>query len=622
MAENAAVSFEVQVETQKELALNYAVAFAGSREVATALRGQDRDALQTILNPMAQQAGLDFVTVTDAAGGVILRTHEPDNFGDNVSGQFNVSSALAGTAAAAIEQGTAVKLSARAGAPVIDGGAVVGVISVGYRLDTEAVVDKAKSLYGNDFTIFLGDTRIATTLVQDGQRMVGTQINPAIGNRVLNQGETVISSADVLGQPYFVCYIPLRGVNNSVVGILFSGTPQTEVLEAQRAIILMVVALSLVLIVAAGILMALFINRSIINPVIAIANAAEKLADGNLRANIPLQYLESRDELGLLGNKIQATMEKIETVVAGVAGESQTLRDLVESAGGVSKDLNTDVGDMALATDNVTAGMEETAASAQEMDSSVARIMTTVDDIAKKARGGAEVASEVQQRAAQLKASALESQQNANNIHQATEVKMKAALKRTEAVEQIKTLADSILTISSQTNLLALNAAIEAARAGESGKGFAVVAEEIRKLAEDSKNTVTEIHELTQTVISAVDGLAEASTEVLGFISGQLLRDYETLVATGEQYSADAALFDDTMADFNAAAKGLNQAMGSIQNAIEEVSRATSSGADDISGIAQRTADVTEKTQSITSLAENLQVTSDKLTEIVSWFKM
>jgi methyl-accepting chemotaxis protein len=458
-------------------------------------------------------------------------------------------------------------------------------------------------------------------MIQDGQRVIGTQVDPEVGDRVLNRGETPSDNAVILGTPYFVCYTPLRGVNDNIVGILFAGTPQDAVLDAQSSITMMVIILSVILILIAGTLMILFVNRSIVGPVAAITDAAEKLADGDLRANIPARYLKSRDELGILGNKLGFTMKKIETAVSGVTEESQRLKVLVRNAGEVAQDLNGNVGEMALATDSVTAGMEETAASAQEMNSNAVEIMTTVNNIAGKAREGAQTAGEIQERAAQLKASALESQQNANSIHQTSEAKMKAALKRTEAVDQIKTLADSILAISSQTNLLALNAAIEAARAGESGKGFAVVAEEIRKLAEDSKNTVEEIHELTQTVVGAVEGLAEASTEVLDFISGQVLTDYNAMVATGEQYSADATLFDHIMTEFNSAALGLDQSVQNIQNAIEEVSRATSSGAEDVSGIAQRTGDVTEKTQNISDLAVSLQTTSDKLGEIVAWFK-
>jgi methyl-accepting chemotaxis protein len=247
--------------------------------------------------------------------------------------------------------------------------------------------------------------------------------------------------------------------------------------------------------------------------------------------------------------------------------------------------------------------------------------MSTVDGISEKARSGAETANQIHHRAGQLKTFALESQRNAQSIHLATEGKMNVALERAQAVEQIKTLTGSILAISSQTNLLALNAAIEAARAGESGKGFAVVAEEIRKLAEDSKNTVEEINELTGTVVGAVDGLTEASSGVLMFISGQVLKDYGTLVGTIEQYSTDAMLFDGIMTDFNKTAGELKYAVKSVQNAIAEVSRATNSGAEDVSGIAQRNVDITQKSEGIASLADHLQVASDRLSQMVSQFK-
>jgi methyl-accepting chemotaxis protein len=415
--------------------------------------------------------------------------------------------------------------------------------------------------------------------------------------------------------------MPLRGVNDQIVGILFSGFAKTLMLNARMESIITILISSLILILAASVLMTVFVNRSIVNPVIAVSGAAEKLAGGDLRANVPERYLKSQDELGVLGHKIQLTMEEIGHVVMGVAEESKTLSVLVQDAGALSVDLNKNIGEMALSADSVTAGMEETAASAQNMNDNAATIISTVDGISEKAQSGAKTANEVQQRAGQLKISALESQQNAHHIHQTTEGKMKGALERTQAVEQIKTLADSILAISSQTNLLALNAAIEAARAGESGKGFAVVAEEIRKLAEDSKNTVEEIHELTRTVVGAVDGLTEASAEALKFISGQVLDDYGVLVATVEQYSADAMLFDDIMTDFNTTASALKYAVQSIQNAIEEVSRATASGAADVSGIAQRNVNITQESEDIASLAERLQMTSDKLIKIIDRFQ-
>lgn len=77
-------------------------------------------------------------------------------------------------------------------------------------------------------------------------------------------------------------------------------------------------------------------------------------------------------------------------------------------------------------------------------------------------------------------------------------VNLEQALEDAKVVDQIGVLADSILNITAQTNLLALNASIEAARAGEAGKGFAVVAEEIRVLAEQSKDAVANIQAVTE----------------------------------------------------------------------------------------------------------------------------
>lgn len=149
------------------------------------------------------------------------------------------------------------------------------------------------------------------------------------------------------------------------------------------------------------------------------------------------------------------------------------------------------------------------------------------------------------------------------------------AIKESNAVEQINVLSDAILEISSQTNLLALNAAIEAARAGEAGRGFSVVAEQIRKLAEESNETVSKIQAVTNTVIFSVENLSSGSSEILDFIDTKVKRDYEGLVSTGEQYNEDSVSMSSLMNDFSSTAEELATSVQNTMKIINEIAGAT-----------------------------------------------
>ncbi len=143
-------------------------------------------------------------------------------------------------------------------------------------------------------------------------------------------------------------------------------------------------------------------------------------------------------------------------------------------------------------------------------------------------------------------------------------------------VEHIGVLSDSIMNITSQTNLLSLNAAIEAARAGEAGKGFSVVAGEIRKLAEQSKDTIIQIQLVTSEVIEAVRELSDSSSDLLNFVSNQVTEDYEEFMNVGNRYSEDSDYVDSIMTDFSATTEELLSSIQSMTQVISEVANASS----------------------------------------------
>jgi methyl-accepting chemotaxis protein len=168
--------------------------------------------------------------------------------------------------------------------------------------------------------------------------------------------------------------------------------------------------------------------------------------------------------------------------------------------------------------------------------------------------------------------------------------------------------------------LLALNAAIEAARAGESGKGFAVVAEEIRKLAEDSKNAVSEIQSVTGMVLKSVNHLAASSEEILEFINVQVIKDYDVLVQAGEQYNSDALAVSEMVSDFSKTSGELLESINSVVRTIDGVADANNQAAAGTQNIAEKVTIVCEKASDIVRKTDSVNKSAERLMGMVSTF--
>ena len=344
----------------------------------------------------------------------------------------------------------------------------------------------------------------------------------------------------------------------------------------------------------------------------------------NETAALQLEKDHSREK-GLQGSdefaRIAAALNQTR---GGLADTMRALRQNarhIDAATGESRgnivQINNLLADISSGTEQLSAAMEENAASAEEMNASSVEIEHAIDAIANRASEGATVSSGINQRAEELMNETQESQKTIRKIHLETEERMRAAIEQSKAVEQINILSASILQITSQTNLLALNAAIEAARAGEAGKGFAVVADEIRKLAEQSKTAVSQIQGVTGEVIDAVRNLTGSSSAMLEFLEGQVLGDYEKQFKAMTQYREDARFFDGMSVDLSATAEQLTASVHDLMRAIHEVTLATNESAKDATAMSGRLTDAYGKLTTLVELAErNQSLTASTMSQI------
>lgn len=470
-------------------------------------------------------------------------------------------------------------------------------------------------------TIFAKDTRVSTTVKdENGEPRVGTRAEESVIDAVINNNQVYNGKAVVVGTKADTYYVPIQDKDGTVIGMWFVGI-YTEQVEAKINNAMLSISGILVFILLLGCVVFYILGESISIVFKRIQNDLHRLEQGNLTFVINEKITKRKDEVGEISRSFVNMQKQLSLTMSTIMDESNRIKEstnvLADNADSVYSDIET----ISATTEELSAGMEETAASTQEMNATAVEIEREIGSVADKANRGLQIAAEIKARAEQLKEIAVESQQTANDLYDKTNKKLRQSIEKTKTIEEIKALSQTILSITSQTNLLALNAAIESARAGEAGKGFAVVANEIRILAENSKEAVSKIEAITSEVSGAVEELVTDSKNMLDFVDNKVIQDYKVLVQTGEQYDKDANTVEGMVEEIKNSSIQLLESIHYIRQAIEEVTIATNEGATGSSEIAEKTSTIAEKTNKMLEQAQTNKDSAERLNEMIQYFK-
>ncbi len=416
-----------------------------------------------------------------------------------------------------------------------------------------------------------------------------------------------------------MCYFALSEIDGCgwELGVV---VPEADVMGSLVTMLVISVVTALVVMVFVAVFMTGLIGR-----MLAPVQMLKQFASGDFSENtvvekaIPKEYKNETEQIR------KATIEvkqQIREIILNTKEEAESIGTIAKGTSSKMTVLDQDISGI---TDSASLVMEQTMQArelAENIKNNGQELGNAIENVAKKAGEAAGQSSVIMERAGKQYEISRQSAEEVASVYQETKEEMERAIEDSKRVGEINTLTEEILSISSQTNLLALNASIEAARAGEAGKGFAVVAEQIRNLADNSRQAVDKIRQVTEGVVDNVSFLSETSGRLLEFMTGKVIEDYKGMTELAGMYERDAGFYSDISSDLGASSQEMSASMTGINESISVITELVGEIAESMQRMNQSAEDSKENSGAVMKQMEELFRLSELLNRTVASFRV
>jgi len=372
-----------------------------------------------------------------------------------------------------------------------------------------------------------------------------------------------------------------------------------------------------------GLILGWLFSKSFTANIGKLTDSAESISRGDLTRNVALRSSQFPDETHELAGLINVMVQNLRDLVGHIKKTSGQLSSSAREINSTALEINASTEEVAQAIESISRGAETQAEMVEKSSRTIREMAISIDLVAARARETAKAARETSLTAQQGSKLASDSLERMKDFFENQEMIAKQFALFNSKLQKVGKIADFIGDVARQTNLLALNASIEAARAGEYGKGFAVVAEEVRKLADGSAKSASDInemienlreesHQVHQVILESTRSIKEGKKNI-DITASSFQEILKTVVETERKASSIADLSQMQLEGSEKMVQAVDEiAKVADDNAAstEQVSAATEQQLAAMQDMALATKELTQLAEELLTVVERFQVTS------------